>query len=208
MPSPAPPSQFRATLLTLLITGLVLGLVWHFIYGQLTTTLQQETQAPGSTTDQVAEVPEVANPPPPVSTIPAAPLASAPSTESVPVRTIEPSHQLTLPEEAHEHRGLSLSCKMELKQLCSDVQPGGGRLKRCYRERESQLSLPCQQQVEEQAVIKRVAQQRVNVLCVGDVRKFCVGDKLGRGHIYQCLEDHYRELSHDCYQALDQLTTN
>ena len=140
--------------------------------------------------------------------VPAAPLASVPPDENVPVRTIEPSHQLTLPEEAHEHRGLSLSCKMELKQLCSDVQPGEGRLKRCYRERESQLSLPCQQQVEEQAALKRVAQERVTVLCTADVRKFCADTKLGRGRLYQCLEDHYRELSQDCYQALDQLTTN
>ena len=155
MASPAPPSQFVPTLLTLLLTVLVLGLIWHFIYGQLVTALREETQAPSPVLDQVATAPEVVAPPPPILTSPAASHASGPLDQNVPVQTIGPSHQLTLPEEAQEHGGLSLSCKVELKQLCADVQPGEGRLKRCYREREDQLSPPCLQQVEEHATLTR-----------------------------------------------------
>jgi hypothetical protein len=96
---------------------------------------------------------------------------------------------------------------VELKRLCADVQPGGGRLKRCYQERENQLPLPCQQQMEEQAALKRVAQQRVTVQCAADVRKLCALVKPGEGRIQQCLEAHYQDLSHDCYQALDERLT-
>jgi hypothetical protein len=114
-----------------------------------------------------------------------------------------------LPEEAHEHRGLDLSCKVELKRLCADVQPGNGRLKRCYRERENQLPPSCQQQVEEEAAIHRVAQQRITVLCAPDVQKFCANVKAGRGRVQQCLEDHYQDLSQDCYHAVEaRITTN
>lgn len=191
------------------MTVLVLGLIWHFIYGQLVTALREESQAPSPVLDPVATVPEVVAPPPQILTSPAAPHASGPLDQNVPVQTIGPSHQLTLPEEAQEHGGLSLSCKVELKRLCADVQPGERRLKRCYREREDQLSPPYLQQVEGHATLTRVVQQRATVQCAADVRRFCAGIRAGGGRIQQCLEDHYQELSRDCYDTLAQrLTTN
>ena len=201
MASPPPPqSKFIPTLLATLLSIVVLGVVWKIVYDQITTTYQDQTKAP----NPASAVPDAAPLLPSIPALPKDPPAPSPRQERAPVHAIEPPQQLTLPEEAHEHRGLTISCKVELKRLCADVQPGGGRLKRCYQERENQLPLPCQQQVEEQAALKRAAQQRVTVQCAADVRKLCALVKPGEGRIQQCLEDHNQDLSHDCYQALDE----
>ena len=207
--SPPPQSQFIPTLLATLLTILVLGMVWKIVYNEITTTFQDYTKAPNPAPNPASAIPDAAPLLPSIPALPEDAPARSPRQERAPVHAIEPPQQLTLPEEAHEHRGLTISCKVELKRLCADVQPGGGRLKRCYQERENQLPLPCQQQVEEQAALKRVAQQRVTVQCAADVRKLCALVKPGEGRIQQCLEDHNQDLSHDCYQALDaRLTTN
>ena len=184
MASPPPPqSQFIPTLLATLLTILVLGVVWKIVYDELTTAFQGHTEAPRPAPDPASAVPDAAPLPPPIPALPKDSPALSPRQERAPVHAIEPPQQLTLPEEAHEHRGLTISCKVELKRLCADVQPGGGRLKRCYQEREHQLPLPCQQQVEEQAALTRVAQQRVTVQCAADVRKLCALVKPGEGRI-------------------------
>ena len=208
MASPPPPqSQFIPTLLATLLSIVVLGVVWKIVYDQITTTYQDQTKAPNPAPNPASAVPDAVPLPPPIPALPEDSPAPSPRQERTPVHAIEPSQQLTLPEEAHAHRGLTISCKVELKRLCADVQPGGGRLKRCYQERENQLPLPCQQQVEEQAALTRVAQQRVTVQCAADVRKLCALVKPGEGRIQQCLEYHYQDLSHDCYQALDERLT-
>jgi len=147
----SPPSQqFVPKLLTILLTMVVLWVLWNIIYDQIIRTLREHQEVPRPTADTASRSPEVAPPPPAIPHQPDVPTASPPE-GNAPVRIIEPLQQLTLPEEAHEHRSLTVSCKVELERLCAEVPPGGGRLKRCYRERENRLSLPCQQQVEEQA---------------------------------------------------------
>jgi hypothetical protein len=206
--SPLPP-QFVPKLLSILLTVLVLGVVWTIIYHQIIGTMKEAPQTPSPETDTTSLRPHIAAPSLPGPAQPDVPHTTPPAEDTVPVRVRETPQQLTLPEEAHEHRGLELSCKVELKRLCADVQPGEGRLKRCYRERENQLPPSCQQQVEDQAALQRVAQQRITVLCAPDVQKLCANVKVGGGRIQQCLEDHYQDLSPDCYHAVEaRLTMN
>jgi hypothetical protein len=43
---------------------------------------------------------------------------------------------------------LILACKVELETLCKDVEPGGGRWRRCLGENTGRLSEPCQRLLE------------------------------------------------------------
>ena len=43
--------------------------------------------------------------------------------------------------EAHQ------ACRGDIEQFCKDVQPGGGRIVRCLKENEAQLSVACREQM-------------------------------------------------------------
>ena len=46
--------------------------------------------------------------------------------------------------QAHERmRGVAEACKGDAQQYCKDVSPGGGRVARCLKEHEAQLSSTC-----------------------------------------------------------------
>ena len=45
-------------------------------------------------------------------------------------------------------QGIDLECRKALETLCVGVQPGGGRLRKCYEDKESTLTPACRQQVQ------------------------------------------------------------
>ncbi|MDE3226881.1 MAG: cysteine rich repeat-containing protein [Nitrospirota bacterium] len=51
------------------------------------------------------------------------------------------------PEIAVNTKELKKSCEADYKKLCPDVRMGGGRIVRCLKEHDADLSAPCRQVV-------------------------------------------------------------
>jgi len=85
-------------------------------------------------------------------------------------------------------------CAQDAARLCKGVQPGGGRVAKCMKEHEKELSPACR---ENAAKAKRKIQE-FSEACRGDEAKFCKRVRPGGGRILQCLKQHEKELSPDC----------
>src|SRR5882672_3053745 len=85
-------------------------------------------------------------------------------------------------------------CAADAKKFCGNEQPGGGRIAKCMKSHEAQLSPACQ------AEMKRVEEriEQVREECKGDVEKFCKGVKPGAGRILSCLKGREADLAPAC----------
>jgi hypothetical protein len=85
-------------------------------------------------------------------------------------------------------------CAEDAKKLCAGMEPGGGRIARCMKEHEAELSPACHSQI--QAAKERIEQ--VKEECKADAEKFCKGIRPGHGRILSCLKSHQSELAPAC----------
>jgi hypothetical protein len=106
---------------------------------------------------------------------------------------------------------LKQSCGADIKQFCSGVKPGGGRIAACLESRQDQLSSQCKETwtTAKTDISKRIDRADVafRKQCGADVQKFCSDVPSGKGRLLSCLGDHQSELSSSCknFQAkLDQ----
>src|SRR5437879_13664042 len=77
-------------------------------------------------------------------------------------------------------------CAADAKKFCGNVEPGGGRIAKCMKSHEAELSPACQSEM------KRAAQriEQVRQQCKADAEKFCKGIKPGQRRILACLKRH------------------
>jgi hypothetical protein len=85
-------------------------------------------------------------------------------------------------------------CKEDIEKFCKDIKPGQGRILKCMREHENELSQVCKDHVAE----AREKARGFLKACKGDINKYCQDIKPGRGRIINCLRQHETELSVDC----------
>ena len=90
-------------------------------------------------------------------------------------------------------------CADDVQKFCKDVQPGEGRIAKCLKEHEADLSRACKRQMIE--VKKRVHEFRE--VCEDDVLRLCAGVKPGGGRIIKCLKEHESELSPECRAKME-----
>jgi hypothetical protein len=85
-------------------------------------------------------------------------------------------------------------CAADAKKFCGDVKPGGGRVVKCMKSHEAELSPACQ------AEMKRAEEriEQVKEECNADAKKFCKGIRPGGGRILACLKSHQSELAPAC----------
>jgi len=98
-------------------------------------------------------------------------------------------------------------CSGDVKKLCKDVEPGGGRVFACLREHSTSLSQPCKDALREikQAPTTRRWQRQSKPwaeACMGDVKALCEGIPAGAGAFADCLKQHEKQLSPGCKAAL------
>jgi hypothetical protein len=103
---------------------------------------------------------------------------------------------MTLAFEADGCAQVRDACADDIAKFCKGLQPGGGRIAKCLKDHEKELSPACKEEVAE-------VQKRWNEAaqaCHDDVLKFCKDVQPGGGRIAGCLREHRSELSPECQE--------
>jgi hypothetical protein len=90
-------------------------------------------------------------------------------------------------------------CSEDAKKFCGNEKPGGGRIAKCMKSHEAEVSPACQSAMK--AAEQRI--QEVREECKGDAEKFCKGIRPGQGRILSCLKSHQAELAPACKAEFD-----
>lgn len=85
-------------------------------------------------------------------------------------------------------------CAADARKFCGDVQPGQGRIGKCMKAHEAELSPACQEGMKARAE----KAEKVREDCKPDVEKFCKGIAPGGGRILSCLRARQAELAPAC----------
>jgi len=86
------------------------------------------------------------------------------------------------------------ACGADIRQVCTAVEPGAGRITACVRDHFAELSAPCRNALISGATITKA--------CTADYRQKCAGIEPGGGRIQACMKDHFAELAELCQEAL------
>jgi hypothetical protein len=89
---------------------------------------------------------------------------------------------------------IATACAKDVKSVCGDVKPAGGKLAACMKEHFSNLSADCQIAMIRVAAIGRA--------CKADMTKYCADVKTGQGAKAECLKSHAADLSAGCKDAM------
>ena len=118
-----------------------------------------------------------------------------------------PTPTVSLPpltaQEPRARREAERNCLAVFKKLCQDVPPGSGRRRQCFQDDVGNLSPACQVKLQAQAFQVRERTQQTKAACQSDAKRLCPKVPLAGGRIFQCLEDHAKELSEGCYTTLE-----
>jgi hypothetical protein len=96
-------------------------------------------------------------------------------------------------------------CTMEIKQFCSQVSPGQGRMLACFYAHEDKLSGTCQFALYDAAAQLEHAVSALNYVageCEEDIMAHCADVQLGEGRVIDCLQSHGDTVSNSCRQAM------
>ena len=97
------------------------------------------------------------------------------------------------------------SCDADLKQFCSQVTPGQGRLLHCAAAHEDKLSGQCSYALYQAASLLEqlsVAIAYVAQSCETEIKTLCGDVKAGEGRVLSCLEGNSESLGDPCKKAL------
>lgn len=97
------------------------------------------------------------------------------------------------------------SCEGDLKQYCSQVTPGQGRLLHCVAAHEDKLTGQCSYALYQAASLLEqlsVAIAYVAQSCETEIRTLCGEVKAGEGRILACLQENGGALGDPCKKAL------
>jgi len=97
------------------------------------------------------------------------------------------------------------SCDADLKQFCSQVTPGQGRLLHCAAAHEDKLSGQCSYALYQAASLLEqlsVAIAYVAQSCETEIKTLCGDVKAGEGRVLSCLEGNAESLGDACKKAL------
>ena len=97
------------------------------------------------------------------------------------------------------------SCEADIKQYCSQVTPGEGRLLHCAAAHEDKLSGQCSYALYQAAsLLEQLSMAIVYVAesCETEIKTLCGDVKAGEGRVLSCLEGNGESLGDPCKKAL------
>jgi hypothetical protein len=97
------------------------------------------------------------------------------------------------------------SCEADIKQYCSQVTPGEGRLLHCAAAHEDKLSGQCSYALYQAAsLLEQLSTAIVYVAesCETEIKTLCGDVKAGEGRVLSCLEGNSESLGEPCKKAL------
>lgn len=86
-------------------------------------------------------------------------------------------------------------CADDAARLCKGVQAGQGRIARCLKQHQDDLSPACKARMAEGKEIFQA--------CKADIKSQCAGVQRGGGRIIRCLRDHEADVSPGCRDQLN-----
>ncbi len=93
------------------------------------------------------------------------------------------------------------NCETDLKDFCSQVLPGNGRIVACIYAHEDKVSESCDAAIEDKAGLLDGFFESVRYVmdrCADDIQKHCAGVEFGGGRIFSCLVEKTSSLTDDC----------
>lgn len=94
------------------------------------------------------------------------------------------------------------ACKEDLKKFCADVKSGDGRIARCLKKHEKDLSPACQEARTAAREKVKARAKEIHAACEGDARKLCADVQPGGGRIHACLKKNHEQVSEGCRATL------
>ncbi len=97
------------------------------------------------------------------------------------------------------------ACASDLKNYCSQVTPGNGRLLHCMAAHEDKISGKCEYAFYQAATLLEQLSVAVNYLaqeCRTDIETHCSGIEMGNGKILACLAEHDEKIGASCKKAV------
>jgi hypothetical protein len=96
-------------------------------------------------------------------------------------------------------------CQKEIAGFCKDVTPGEGRILACLYAHNDKLTGQCEYALFDAAVQLERAVAALSYVaneCSADIMKNCAAVQAGEGRILACLEEHQKDVSERCKQAV------
>jgi len=102
-------------------------------------------------------------------------------------------------------RAARAACAEDAKKLCTDVEPGGGRIMRCIASHRDQLQPACQEAADKVRALRQAnrAGRNASGQCAQDIASFCAGVERGGGRIVRCLREHAGDLQPECRNVVE-----
>ena len=102
-------------------------------------------------------------------------------------------------------RAQELPCTEEIRTLCANVQPGGGRILQCLKANEAKLSPACVRRVDD---LRAAFSGPVGSACRDDWAALCYHPKAStdRQAMLQCLQANRAQVSAGCQRALQSVS--
>ena len=98
-----------------------------------------------------------------------------------------------------------MACETDLKNYCSQVTPGNGRLLHCMAAHEDKISGQCEYAFYQAATLLEQLSVAINYLaqeCKTDIQTHCSNVEMGDGKIPACLAEHEAEVGEACKKAV------
>jgi len=89
-------------------------------------------------------------------------------------------------------------CKDDIKEFCSDVERGDGKIHKCLVDNKEKVDAECKADMEK----RKEKMEARKEACEDDVQKYCSKVEKGDGHIRECLVSHKENLTADCQESL------